>query len=229
MHIGLIGGIGPAATDLYYRGLIKALADSPSDLDVTIAHADSPTLLKNLTAEDADAQAAIFERLTGRLKAAGAQAVAVTSIGGHFCIKEFKAVSPLPVLDLLTSVTGALEQQGLGTVGILGTKTVMRSAMYGQLPALNVVPPEGPDLDAVHQAYVDMATAGTVTEAQRRVFFDCGRDLCERRDCEAVLLGGTDLFLAFDGHDPGFRAIDCALLHIADLAREAERQIASAH
>ncbi len=23
MHIGLIGGIGPAATDYYYRGLIK--------------------------------------------------------------------------------------------------------------------------------------------------------------------------------------------------------------
>lgn len=223
MHIGLIGGIGPAATDLYYRGLIRALADSESDLDVTIAHADSPTLLKNLTGGNAAAQAAIFERLTERLKAAGAQAVAVTSIAGHFCINEFKQVSPLPVLNLLTSVTGALEQQGLGTVGILGTKTVMESAMYGQLPTLTVIPPEGPDLDAVHQAYVDMATSGTVTEKQRQVFFACGRDLCERRGCKAVLLGGTDLFLAFDGHDPGFRAIDCAELHIADLAREAER------
>lgn len=223
MHIGLIGGIGPAATDLYYRGLIRALAASPSDLDLTIAHADSPTLLKNLAESDAGAQAAIFARLTERLKIAGAQAVAVTSIAGHFCIEEFKAVSSLPVLDLLTSVTSALEKEGLGTVGILGTKTVMQTGMYGQLPSLNVVAPDDSYLDAVHRDYVDMATSGAVTDTQRKMFFDCGRELCERQGCEAVLLGGTDLFLAFDGRDPGFRAVDCALLHIADLAREAER------
>jgi hypothetical protein len=34
-------------------------------------------------------------------------------------------------------------------------------------------------------------------------------------------LGDTDLFLAFDGRDCGFEAIDCALMHIEDLAREA--------
>ena len=223
MHIGLIGGIGPAATDYYYRRLIKALAASPGDLELTMAHADSRTLLKHLTENDAASQAAIFERLTGRLKAAGAQAVAVTSIAGHFCNDEFKAVSPLPVLDLLESVAAAMETVGHTTVGILGTKTVMQSKLYGQLPTLNVVAPSDAYLDAVHQDYVDMATAGVVTDAQQQTFFECGRDLCGNLGCEAVLLGGTDLFLAFDGRDPGFKAIDCALLHIADIAREAER------
>ena len=169
------------------------------------------------------AQAAIFERLTRRLEAAGAQAVAVTSIAGHFCIEEFEAISPLPVLSLLPSVAGALEKEGYGTLGILGTKTVMQSAMYGRLPTPRVLPPGDEKLEAVHLAYVDMATAGAVTEAQRQIFFDCGRELCERQGAEAVLLGGTDLFLAFDGRNCGFKAIDCALLHIEDLAREAAR------
>ncbi|MCG8559657.1 MAG: hypothetical protein MI824_07655 [Hyphomicrobiales bacterium] len=71
MHIGLIGGIGPAATDYYYRRLIAALAEAGRDLDLTIAHADSPTLLRHLAANDIAAQAAIFGRLTHRLKAAG--------------------------------------------------------------------------------------------------------------------------------------------------------------
>jgi aspartate racemase len=84
-----------------------------------------------------------------------------------------------------------------------------------------VLPPDDADLDAVHQAYVDMATVGSVTEAQRQIFFDCGRDLCEARGAEAVILGGTDLFLAFEGQEPGFAAVDCALLHIEDLARQA--------
>ena len=31
---------------------------------------------------------------------------------------------------------------------------------------------------------------------------------------EAIVLGGTDLFLAFAGHDPGFPVIDCADIHV---------------
>ena len=40
MHIGLIGGIGPAATEYYYRGLIARHTRSGTALDLTIAHAD---------------------------------------------------------------------------------------------------------------------------------------------------------------------------------------------
>ncbi|NIA71011.1 aspartate/glutamate racemase family protein [Pelagibius litoralis] len=223
MHIGLIGGIGPAATDHYYRRLIKAFAGRAETLDLTIAHADAATLLAHLSTNDTAAQAAIFLGLTRRLAAAGAQVVAVTSIGGHFCIEDFKAVSPLPVIDLLSSVPDRLQKAGYRTVGILGTRTVMQSAMYGCLPMLRVLPPRDGFLDAVHQSYVDMATAGVVTEAQRQVFFDCGRDLCEGAGAEAVLLAGTDLFLAFDGRDPGFKAVDCALLHLEDLIEAAAR------
>ena len=75
MHIGLIGGIGPAAS-----------AARGTALDLTIAHADAPTLLQNQERGDMDAQVGIFRRLTHRLQAAGAATIAITSIAGHFCI-----------------------------------------------------------------------------------------------------------------------------------------------
>ena len=34
------------------------------------------------------------------------------------------------------------------------------------------------------------------------------------RGAEAVLLGGTDLFLAFEGRNCGFLMIDCAAIHM---------------
>ena len=116
-----------------------------------------------------------------------------------------------------------LAEAGYQTLGSMGTRTAMQSKMYGRLPTPNIVQPSDEFLDRVHQSYVDMATVGAVTEAQRQVFFDCGRDLRERQGAEAVLLGGTDLFLAFDGRDCGFEVIDCALMHIEELAREAAR------
>jgi aspartate racemase len=72
MHIGLIGGIGPAATDFYYRRLISTFASRKAPLDLTIVHADTPTLLGHLARHDVAAQVAIYMRLTQRLAAAGA-------------------------------------------------------------------------------------------------------------------------------------------------------------
>jgi aspartate/glutamate racemase len=126
MHIGLIGGIGPAATDYYYRGLLQLHADAGRPLDLTIVH-----------------------------------------------------------------------------------------ARYGRISAATIVLPVEHPLDLVHRAYVEMATTGRVTDRQREVFFSVGRELCRAHGAEAVILGGTDPFLAFNGHDCGFEVVDAASVHVA--------------
>ncbi len=170
MHIGLIGGIGPAATDYYFRRLIATFAAQKAPLELTIAHADTPTLVRNLAANNTVAQVAIYSRLTQRLVSAGAECVVVTSIAGHFCIEEFKAVSALPVVDMIDEVRRAIGERGLNRIGILGTRTVMETRFYGRIASGEVIPPIGEDLDLVHEAHVAMATAGVVSEAQRLIF-----------------------------------------------------------
>lgn len=41
MHIGMIGGIGPAATEFYYRHLVKAHASVNKVMELTIVHAEA--------------------------------------------------------------------------------------------------------------------------------------------------------------------------------------------
>jgi aspartate racemase len=219
MHIGLIGGIGPAATEFYYRGLIERHTRSGTPLELTIAHADVRELAQNLANNDARKQAEIFVRLVRRLAAAGADVAAVTSMGGHFCIKELEAISPLPILNALPEVDAAIKLRNLKAIGILGTRTVMETRLYGGISSAQIVLPDGDALDRVHKNYVEMAIAGRVTDAQRRVFFSVGQRLCRVQGAEAVILGGTDLFLAFEGQDCGFPAIDCAEIHVDALSR----------
>jgi len=213
MHIGLIGGIGPAATDYYYRGLIDRHAAAGAVLDLTIVHADAREMTGNLARQDARRQADIFAALIGRLAAAGAGAAAVTSMGGHFCIRELEAISPLPLVNGVAAVNAWIAQRGFTKVGVIGTRTVMETRLYGAVSA-DVVAPGGDDLGTVHQAYIDMAISGRVTQAQRQIFFSAGQALCRTEGAQAVMLGGTDLCLAFDGHDCGFPLIDCAAIHI---------------
>ena len=76
-------------------------------MDLTIVHADVRDLVRNATASDAAAQAGIYRNLTERLKDAGADAVAVTSLGGCFCISEFEVISPLPVMNAIQALRPA--------------------------------------------------------------------------------------------------------------------------
>jgi len=218
MHIGLIGGIGPGATDFYYRRLISTFARKKATLELTIVHADTPTLLSNLARNDAAAQTAIYTRLTNRLVSAGAECVVVTSIAGHFCIDEFKAVSPLPVVDMLAEVSRAVEARGLKRVGIIGTRTVMETRFYGRITTAEIVPPGGPDLEDVHQAYVSMAASGFVTEEQRSIFHAASHRLIEEQGAEAIMLGGTDLALVFNEETAEFPLVDCAGIHADAIA-----------
>ena len=221
MHIGLIGGIGPAATDFYYRRLISAFAARKAALELTMVHADTPTLLNHLRTNDGAAQVAIYMRLTKRLVQAGAECVVVTSIAGHFCIGEFLAVSPLPVIDMISEVNRAVEARGLKRIGILGTRTVMETRFYQGIRTAEILPPAGQELDAVHDAYVAMASSGVVTEGQRKVFEAASERLLREEGAEAIMLGSTDLALAFDEARAGFPIVDCAGIHVDAIVRMA--------
>jgi aspartate racemase len=164
-------------------------------------------------------QAQVFLRLAQRLHAAGADVVAVTSIAGHFCIREFEKLSPLPIINAIPELEAELVHRKLRRVGLLGTRVVMASRLYGGIAAVEVVVPEGESFDATHDAYVAMATTGQATEQQRELFFAIGNDLCRTQGAETVVLGGTDLFLAFEGYDCGFPVIDSAEVHINALYR----------
>ncbi len=219
MHIGLIGGIGPAATEFYYRHLVRRHEAEDRRLELTIVHAHVHTLAANAIAGRAEAQAGEYAALTARLKGAGAEAVAITSIGGHFCFDEFVPLSPLPALNVAPAIAAGLRARGVSRIGLIGTAVAMTSGIYGALSDIETVIPEGDDLQMTNDVYIALARAGAVSEDGRATLFRIGRDLVERQDAEAVLLAGTDLFVAFDGRDPGFPTIDGALLHVDAIAR----------
>lgn len=223
MHIGLIGGIGVAATLVYYQRLTSAVAAAGGRLECTIVHAQVEDLLRTNTEDLRDEQAAIFVPLIDRLGAAGADCAAITSLGGHFCFEETSKLSSLPLVSGVAPLDAYFVSQGLGAVGILGTRVVMRTAFYGSLHSTRPVVLEE-DVDTIGQTYTDMAVSGRCSPEQRAFFLDAGQRLVDR-GAEAVVLGGTDLNLAFDGQETGYLVVDALDVHVDVLARLATGRI----
>lgn len=216
LHIGLIGGIGAAATVVYYQRLCAAVAQTGQPLELTIVQADIQTLIRNNLADRRQEQAEVYAPLLHRLKAAGADCAAITSLGGHFCYDETVALSPLPLVSAVAPLDDFFAAQGIRRVGLLGTRVVMRTRLYGQLRQTAALALDD-RIEELGQLYQDVAVAGTCSDAARKRFLDAGRDMVAQ-GAEAVVLAGTDLNLAFDGQDPGYPVIDALDVHVARLA-----------
>ena len=222
MHIGLIGGIGPAATELYYRGLIRAHSVSRWPLELTIVHADVSVLMENLLSGASRKQANIFLNYIVNLKAGGAQEVAISALAGHFCLSQLVKISPLPIISALDAIEQHLRQAHIGRIGVLGTLPVMQSKLFGGLNDIEIVTPDLTEMQKVQNVYAAMAQSSTASDAQRNYLFDVGNGLVKQQGAEAILLAGTDLFLAFGGQEPGFNVIDSAEVHIDAIARRSK-------
>ena len=218
LHIGLIGGIGVASTVVYYQRLTAAVAQMGGAAEITIVHADVHTLIRNNLADDRDAQAKVYADLIDRLKAAGADCAAITSLGGHFCFDETVPLSSLPLVSGVTPLDPYFAAQGIKKVGLLGTKAVMDTKLYGQLETTASVVLTN-EIALLGQTYLDMAVAGRCTSQQRDLFLDAGRRMVSDLGADAVVLAGTDLNLAFGTNDVGYRVIDALDVHVDLLAQ----------
>lgn len=216
MHIGLIGGIGPAATVVYYQRLCAEMRERRAPLEVTIVHAQTLDVIARFNADDREGQAQDFARLIRRLKAAGCDCAAITSLGAHFCFAETRALADLPLVSAIDPLDDYFADQGIGCVGLLGTGRVMRTRLYGQLRRTRAIALDD-EIDRLGQTYQDMAVLGQCSPAQREVFLDAGQRLVDQ-GAEAVVLAGTDLGLAFDGQETPYRVIDALDVHVAILA-----------
>ena len=217
MHIGLIGGIGVAATIVYYQRLTAAVAKRQgAKLDLTIVHGDIQELIRNNLADRREEQARAFLPLVERLRDAGCGCAALTSLGAHFCFEELARSSPLPLVSGVAPLDAYFARQGIRRIGLLGTRVVMRTRLYGQLAKTQAMALDD-EIETIGQTYQDVAVSGTCSAEQRSLFIGAGRRMMEA-GAEAIVLAGTDLNLAFDGQEPGYPVIDALDVHVEVLA-----------
>lgn len=223
MHIGLIGGIGPAAAAFYYQRIVQLFNEAGAPLSLTMVHTDISNLMKNMEAGAPEAQADEYLRVTKQLAAAGADIAVVTSFGGSFCADEFEKISPLPTLNGPAAMADYLKEEGLACVGLLGTTTVMGSRLYGKLDGVceTLIPGDDGDeaMEQAHSDYIAIASNGAATAEQRDRLFAAAQRLCDR-GAQAVILGGTDLNVIFDGSQT-MPVVDSAEVHVQAIVKRA--------
>ena len=212
--LGLLGGVGVGAANYYYREIAKAVEAAGLELDLVMVHAETPRVLAYVGAGDRAGLEAYFNGFFARMKAAGAELVAIPSVTSHYAIRELQESSPLPIAVLFDPVASEAAQRGIRRVAVFGTRFVIQSRLYGMVPGLEYVEPAPEELEYIHTTYLRIALDGFGTDEQYRGLREMALRLIERERLDAIVLGGTDLALVFNAGNTDFPVLDCAALHV---------------
>jgi aspartate racemase len=226
--LGLIGGLGVGAAVHYYVNLAKAHQARERTLDIVMVHAEPPRVMEHVKAGDRRGLAKYLAGFIERMKAAGADFAVVPAVTPHYCFHELVAISPLPVLDIFTPLNREVAARSIKRVAVFGTRYVIESDLYGEVPGVEFVRPRADELEQIHSTYTKLALRGEGSREDREQLTAMAHTLMERDKVEAILLAGTDLSLIFQPGNTDFPYVDCAELHIRAILREMLEEAATA-
>jgi aspartate racemase len=219
--IGIIGGIGPETTVIYYRLLIAA-----GHTPIIINSVDSGALIPAVLRQDTTAMADLLSADVARLAAAGAELGLIAANTPHMCFPAVQARSPIPLVSIVSAVAEHVAGHGWRRVALLGTRMTMEARFYPEElepRGIEVVTPDGEERTYVHDKYMGELFKGTILAETRRGLLAVIDAMAARAGIDAVILGGTELSLILTEAAHGnVSLVDTTRVHVdAVLARAA--------
>ena len=216
-RIGVVGGVGPAATILYYRLLIEqARTLTPDPLEIVIDSLDLEEITRMFRDRAIDRMGDRLAKSLVTLEAAGCDSIAIACNSMHMAFQQAATAVKVPVISIVDAVLEAATRGGYRAVGLLATTFVMRSGLYRdplEARGVRCVEPSEPDQEWIMAAILDDLQRATVPDATVERFTGIVTDLA-RQGAEAVILGCTDLPVAITDTSSPLPVLDTARIHV---------------
>ncbi|QWC85880.1 aspartate/glutamate racemase family protein [Nocardioidaceae bacterium] len=204
--IGLLGGMSWESSALYYRLINEAVRERRGGLHSARIVLDSVDFadVERLQREDRWDEAG--DLLAGRaraLVAAGAEVLVLCTNTMHRVAESIEAAVEVPFVHLADVTARAVSDDGLSTVGLLGTAFTMEQPFYRDRLAahgLTVLVPDEVDRGEVHRVIYDELVRGEVREQSRDTYVAVVERLVAR-GAQGVVLGCTEIELLLGPDD----------------------------
>jgi aspartate racemase len=223
--IGLIGGMSWESTAHYYAVLNRETAAALGGLHsapVIVHSLDFAPIEALQRAGDWDAAGRELARIAASLEAQGAGLIGLATNTMHVCAPQIVAALHVPFLHIATPTADALLADGIGRVGLLGTRFTMEKRFY--IEALErrglevLVPDVG--ITNLNGIIYEELVRGIVREPSRQVYVEAIARLASR-GAEAVILGCTEIGMLIDDAVSPLPTYDTTELHARALVSAA--------
>jgi aspartate racemase len=218
--IGLLGGMTHLASVEYYRLLnerVNAELGGYAAPEIVLRSVDFGVFERQLRTEAwADAAAYLSER-AGQVERGGADFLLLAANAAHRVAPQIEAAIGIPFIHIVDVAADAAHEAGVTTLGLLGAKTVMAPGFYRDRFAergIDVVVPDEPDQDLVHESILKELTSGRLAEDTHQEYERVIAGLV-KQGAQGLVLGCTELGLVVTPDTvPGLTLYDTTSLHV---------------
>ncbi|MBK5912267.1 aspartate racemase [Rhodothalassium salexigens] len=218
--IGILGGMSPASTALYYDtlcALTRQRVGPRHAPDLLIRSLDFAVVEALQGAGDWAGAGALLNAEARALVAGGAELLVLATNTMHKVAGPMMAGVGVPLVHIADATAAAITARGLARPGLMATRFTMEQDFYlDRLRAAGLAPlvPGAEDRAQTHRIIYDELCAGRVTEAGRRAFEAIAGRLAHA-GADSLILGCTEVGLLLDDDNVPVPVFDTARLHCA--------------
>lgn len=196
--LGVIGGLGPAATT-HFMDLVINMTDAGTEqenVDMIVYNFPSiPDRTGYILGSNLKSPLPGLLSVGRALSRQGASCIAIPCVTAHYFCQELEAGIPVPIINAVTEAADQLKARGVTRAGILATDGTIRSGLFsGALEKRGITPVIPSALrqeDVMHLIYRNIK-AGRPPDMDK--FRAVEKELREK-GAEVIILGCTELSL----------------------------------
>lgn len=222
--IGIVGGLSPESTIIYYRRIVRRCHEFFGDHTYPETIVYSVNFQRFIDWMSRERWDKITEQLVENVRSlagAGADFALIATNTMHIVYQEVQRRSPIPMISIIRATAEAINKDGVGKAGLLGTRFTMEENFFKKGLAdygIDTVVPGKGDREYVDEVIFDKLCRGVIEAGSRERVLRIIGDLISQ-GAEGIILGCTEIPLLIKPEHTSAKLFDTAIIH-ADKALE---------
>ena len=219
--LGIIGGIGPESTIVYYHSIVASYREQKRDGSYPSILINSIDLTRMLGLIGAGQLAEVAEYLgyeVKRLARAGADFGLLAANTPHLVFDDIQRQSPIPLISIVEATCKETQRLGLKRAGLFGIRFTMQGQFYSDVfskAGIELSVPEPDEQDYIHDKYLNELVPGIILPETRERLLRIVDRMKDQQGIEGLILGGTELSLILrDAQYNGIPFLDTTQIHV---------------
>ncbi len=221
--LGLIGGVSPQSTEIYYRLLNEAARDrlGPAHSSKLILWSfDFDAIDRAYSARDWERYRGLVVEAGLALKRAGVDALMICSNTTHLAAQAVREAAGLAVIHVIDALAERIEASGARRPLLFGTPFVMEGDFYrNDLKSrfgIDTIVPQAADREEIRRIIFDELVQGIVSDHSRARLVAM---INKAKGADSVILGCTELSLILSQSDSALPVFDTTAIHAEAASR----------
>ena len=218
--IGLIGGITPESTVLYYQILNRLNANQlgkTHSAELIITSFDFGQISQLVEEGRWDLLNKKMAEAGTNLENAGASCILICANTMHLCIDAVRKVVRIPVIHIADSTAKEIQKKGIQKVALLGTKYTMEKDFFRDIlnkHEIETIIPDVEERDEIHRIIYDELAQGEFKKSSKEKYLKIIDSLI-LKGAKGIILGCTEIPLLINQNDVSLPIFDTTKIHAA--------------